>query len=79
MWCRVCQISCKKAAYENHTNGEKHRHELELQSAKNENMSKGQANLSEENAEKMKKGKDQTAFDSLKHAEMVKEQTDVSL
>ncbi|KAJ0236335.1 putative endonuclease or glycosyl hydrolase with C2H2-type zinc finger domain-containing protein [Hirschfeldia incana] len=78
VWCRVCQISCKKAAYENHTNGEKHRQKLELQSAKNENMSKGQAKLSEENAVRMKKVlcNDQTAFDSLKHADMVKEQTD---
>ncbi|KAJ4866364.1 putative endonuclease or glycosyl hydrolase with C2H2-type zinc finger domain [Raphanus sativus] len=76
VWCRVCEISCKKAAYENHTNGEKHRHKLELQSAKNEKMSKGQAKLSEDNAEKMKKGNDQNAFDSLKHADMVKDQTD---
>ncbi|KAL0856378.1 hypothetical protein Bca101_061531 [Brassica carinata] len=64
VWCQVCQISCNsKAAYENHTNGEKHLHKLELQTAKNENMSKGQANLSTENA------KDQTAFDSQNPAE----------
>ncbi|KAG2316781.1 hypothetical protein Bca52824_019903 [Brassica carinata] len=71
VWCQVCQISCNsKAAYENHTNGEKHLHKLELQTAKNENMSKGQANLSTENA------KDQTAFDSQNPAEVVKKQTE---
>ncbi|XP_022568065.2 meiosis regulator and mRNA stability factor 1 isoform X2 [Brassica napus] len=71
VWCQVCQTRCNsKAAYENHTYGKKHRQNLELQSAKNENMSKGQAKLSEENA------KDQTAFDSQNNAAMVKEQTD---
>ncbi|CAG7860288.1 unnamed protein product [Brassica rapa] len=71
VWCQVCQTRCNsKAAYENHTYGKKHRQNLELQSAKNENMSKGQDKLSEENA------KDQTAFDSHNHAAKVKEQTD---
>ncbi|KAF8052074.1 hypothetical protein N665_1612s0004 [Sinapis alba] len=79
VWCRVCQISCiSKAAYANHTNGEKHRHKLELQSAKNENMSKGQAKLSEENAERIEKVmcKDQISFDSQNHSVMVKDQTE---
>ncbi|CAA7030897.1 unnamed protein product [Microthlaspi erraticum] len=56
VWCQVCQIMCNsKVVYANHTYGKKHRHKLELLSAKNENMSKGPAKLSKENAEKKKK------------------------
>ncbi|XP_056857158.1 uncharacterized protein LOC130506521 isoform X1 [Raphanus sativus] len=74
VWCQVCQMSCSsKVAYANHTYGKKHREALVLQSAKNENMSKGPpAKLSKENAE----SKNQTAFGYLNHASMVKEQTE---
>ncbi|CAN8243845.1 unnamed protein product [Cochlearia groenlandica] len=65
--CEVCLIRCNnKVEYANHTFGRKHRCSLELQSAKNENMSKGSAELSKENAEKKEKVfcKNQTAFDA---------------
>ncbi|KAL0890489.1 hypothetical protein Bca101_014472 [Brassica carinata] len=67
VWCQVCQMSCSsKVAYANHTYGKKHRQALELQSAKNENMSKGPAKLSKENAE----SKTLTAFDFQNHGAM---------
>ncbi|CAH8389638.1 unnamed protein product [Eruca vesicaria subsp. sativa] len=79
VWCQVCQMSCSsKVAYANHTYGKKHRQALELQYAKNENMSKEQANLSIENAERTNNvlRKNQTAFDYQNHAAMIKEQTE---
>ncbi|KAF8089558.1 hypothetical protein N665_0502s0024 [Sinapis alba] len=73
VWCQVCQMSCSsKVAYANHTYGKKHRQALVLQSAKNENMSKGPAKLSKENSESKK----QTAFGYQNHGAMVKEQTE---
>ncbi|KFK27887.1 hypothetical protein AALP_AA8G442400 [Arabis alpina] len=86
VWCQVCEMSCiSKDTYKNHTYGKKHRQKLELQSAKNENMSKGPAKLSKENAEKKKKVlyQNQTAlYSQLKsrnHAAIVKEQAEKAL
>lgn len=40
--CNVCQISCaNKDAYTRHTYGKRHRKNLELQTGKSENMSRG--------------------------------------
>ncbi|XP_020883454.1 uncharacterized protein LOC9300798 isoform X3 [Arabidopsis lyrata subsp. lyrata] len=80
VWCQICQISCNsKVVYASHTYGKKHRQNMELQSAKNENMAKGPAKLSKDYGEKTKKVpcKNETTFDSqLKsqnHSAMIKE------
>ncbi|KAG7535030.1 Zinc finger C2H2 superfamily [Arabidopsis thaliana x Arabidopsis arenosa] len=86
VWCQVCQISCNsKVVYASHTYGKKHRQNMELQSAKHENMSKGPAKLSKDYGEKTKKVpcKNQTTFDSqLKsqnHSAMIKEPAEEAL
>lgn len=85
VWCQVCQISCNsKVVYASHTYGKKHRQNMELQSAKNENMAKGPAKLSKDYGEKTKKVpcKNETTFDSqLKsqnHSAMIKEPAEVN-
>lgn len=86
VWCQVCQISFNsKVEYANHTYGKKHRHYLELQSSKNENMSNGPAKLSEDYGKKTKKVpcKNKTTFDSHMKSQnqsaMVKEPAEASL
>ncbi|EFH40981.1 hypothetical protein ARALYDRAFT_496271 [Arabidopsis lyrata subsp. lyrata] len=85
VWCQICQISCNsKVVYASHTYGKKHRQNMELQSAKNENMAKGPAKLSKDYGEKTKKVpcKNETTFDSqLKsqnHSAMIKEPAEVN-
>ncbi|CAL9244454.1 unnamed protein product [Arabidopsis halleri] len=83
VWCQVCQISCNnKVVYASHTYGKKHRQNMELQSAKNENMSKGPAKLSKDYGEKMKKvpRKNETTFDfSQNHSAIITEPAEEAL
>ncbi|XP_013736953.1 uncharacterized protein LOC106439942 isoform X1 [Brassica napus] len=56
--CNVCQIRCaNKDAYNSHTYGKRHRKNLELQTGKSENMSRGPVGLPTEVLEKQKNRK----------------------
>ncbi|CAN7012468.1 unnamed protein product [Brassica rapa subsp. trilocularis] len=61
--CSVCQITCaSKDAYTKHTYGKRHRSNLELQSGKSENMSRGPVGVSKEVLEKQKKASEQNVY-----------------